>query len=59
MNHLFSSLALLCILCSALATADEKPNILFITVDDMSCDSVGVYGCKLKDTTPHMDKLAS
>ena len=36
-----------------------KPNILFITVDDMSCDSVGVYGCKLKGTTPHMDQLAA
>ncbi|MEO0413782.1 MAG: sulfatase-like hydrolase/transferase, partial [Verrucomicrobiota bacterium] len=39
--------------------AAEKPNILFITVDDMSCDSVGAYGCELKDTTPHMDKLAA
>ncbi len=39
------------------ASAD-RPNILFITVDDMSCDSVGVFGCKLKDTTPHMDRLA-
>jgi N-sulfoglucosamine sulfohydrolase len=36
----------------------SRPNILFITVDDMSCDSVGVYGCKLPDTTPNMDKLA-
>lgn len=36
-----------------------KPNLLIITTDDMSCDSVGVYGCKLKDTTPNMDKLAA
>ena len=35
-----------------------KPNVLIITTDDMSCDSVGVYGCKLPDTTPNMDKLA-
>ncbi len=34
------------------------PNILIITVDDMNCDSVGVYGCKLDHTTPHMDRLA-
>ena len=25
----------------------------------MSCDSVGVYGCKLPGTTPHMDRLAT
>ena len=34
-------------------------NLLLITVDDMSCDSVGVFGCKLKNTTPVMDRLAS
>jgi N-sulfoglucosamine sulfohydrolase len=37
----------------------SKPNILLITVDDMSCDSVGVFGCKLPNTTPTMDRLAS
>ncbi len=37
----------------------DRPNILFITVDDMSCDSVGVFGCELANTTPHIDKLAS
>ncbi len=35
------------------------PNILFITVDDMSCDSVGAFGCPLAGTTPHIDRLAS
>ncbi|MDZ4402497.1 sulfatase [Prosthecobacter sp.] len=35
-----------------------QPNLLIITTDDMSCDSVGVFGCTLKDTTPNMDKLA-
>jgi N-sulfoglucosamine sulfohydrolase len=40
--------------------AEEKPlNLLLITVDDMSCDSVGVYGCELEGTTPVMDRLAS
>lgn len=39
--------------------ATGRPNILFITVDDMNCDSMGAYGCKLPDTTPNMDKLAS
>jgi N-sulfoglucosamine sulfohydrolase len=36
-----------------------KPNLLIITVDDMSADSVGAFGCKLPDTTPHIDKLAA
>ncbi|MDP6524362.1 MAG: sulfatase [Kiritimatiellia bacterium] len=45
---------------SSVAQAQPKrTNILIITVDDMNCDSVGVYGCKLKDTTPQMDRLAS
>ena len=41
------------------ATAAEKLNLLLITTDDMSCDSVGAYGCKLPDTTPNMDRLAA
>lgn len=39
--------------------AAERQNLLIITMDDMSCDSVGVYGCKLPGTTPNMDRLAS
>ncbi len=41
------------------SSLSAKPNLLIITVDDMSCDSVGVYGCKLKDITPNMDRLAA
>lgn len=52
LRRLFSVL----LLCPALLSA--QPNLLIITTDDMSCDSVGVYGCKLKDTTPNMDRLA-
>lgn len=36
-----------------------KPNVLIITTDDMSCDSVGAFGCRLADTTPQMDRLAA
>jgi N-sulfoglucosamine sulfohydrolase len=51
---------LLCLSCFSTAhAAAARPNILLITVDDMSCDSVGVYGCKLPGTTPVMDRLAS
>jgi N-sulfoglucosamine sulfohydrolase len=46
-------------LCGFQTQAAERMNLLLITSDDMSCDSVGVYGCKLQDTTPHMDRLAA
>ena len=36
-----------------------RPNILIVTVDDMSCDSVGAFGCKLAGTTPNIDQLAA
>ncbi len=38
--------------------AAEKPNVLVITVDDMSADSLGVFGCKVADTSPNIDALA-
>src|SRR5688500_7218874 len=44
--------------CGSFAQAAPKPNVLIVTVDDMSCDSIGVFGCKLKDTTPNIDKLS-
>ncbi len=36
-----------------------KPNFLIITVDDMSCDSIGVFGARVPDTSPNVDHLAS
>src|SRR5437899_6612476 len=39
-------------------SAAERLNVLIITIDDMSADSVGVFGCKLAGTTPNMDQLA-
>ncbi|MCW0220348.1 MAG: sulfatase [Prosthecobacter sp.] len=57
MRVLFLTLALL-LTGLPIMQAVEKPNVLIITLDDMSCDSVGVYGCKLADTTPNMDALA-
>lgn len=35
-----------------------SPNILFITLDDMNWDSMGAYGSKVANITPHMDSLA-
>ncbi|TLX75634.1 sulfatase [Labilibacter sediminis] len=36
----------------------KRPNVLFITVDDMNWNSVGAFGCKIPDITPNVDELA-
>ncbi len=41
------------------APATHKLNLLIITVDDMSADSVGAFGCPLAGTTPAIDRLAA
>lgn len=57
MKSILHLLALFTLLCGV---ASAKPlNLLLITVDDMSADSMGVYGCPVPDTTPRMDKLAA
>jgi N-sulfoglucosamine sulfohydrolase len=38
--------------------AADPPNLLIITVDDMSADSLGVFGAELADTSPTIDRLA-
>ena len=60
-NYFFTFLCSLCLFFASNLNAEEKKplNLLLITVDDMSCDSVGVYGCELEGTTPVMDRLAS
>lgn len=40
------------------ATAQERPNILFIVGDDMGYGDVGFHGCK-DIPTPHLDALAA
>ncbi|NQZ56870.1 MAG: sulfatase [Lentisphaeraceae bacterium] len=50
---------LIFLLLSSLVGAAEKKNILLITVDDMNWDSIGAYGCKVKGTTPNIDRLAA
>ena len=42
-----------------IAAAQDRLNVLLITVDDMNCDSVGVFGCGVDDITPNIDRLAS
>jgi len=60
MNGFFRALLVVFILTagSSFASAAEKLNVLIITVDDMSADSIGAFGCKLADTTPNIDRLA-
>jgi N-sulfoglucosamine sulfohydrolase len=45
-------------LFTALTAAAERPNILFITMDDMNYDSIASYGCPIPDIAPHIDGLA-
>lgn len=51
--------SILLAIISASATTAEKPNILFLTVDDMNFDSIGAFGSEVKNSTPHIDKLAA
>ncbi len=44
---------------SLVVNAQEKPNILLITADDMNWDSVGLYNSTVADITPNIDRLAS
>ncbi|MDE2641447.1 MAG: sulfatase [Verrucomicrobiota bacterium] len=46
------------LLCLSLSLQAAPVNLLIITVDDMSADSVGAFGCKLPGTTPNIDRLA-
>jgi N-sulfoglucosamine sulfohydrolase len=39
--------------------APARPNLLFITADDMNYDSPGCYGSRTPDITPNIDNLAS
>jgi N-sulfoglucosamine sulfohydrolase len=38
--------------------AREMPNVLILTVDDMTYNSIGVFGCRIPGITPSIDKLA-
>ena len=50
----------LLLLISFLAGAKAKqPNIVLLSVDDMNCDSIGVFGCQVEGITPNIDALAA
>ncbi len=59
--HLFIVLviaAMTCVSCQETGGERAHPNILLITADDMSWNSVGVYQSTVAGTTPHIDRLA-
>ena len=61
MPRLFCLLLLslsLCVSSRSLSAAD-RPNVLLITLDDMNWDSVAVFGSKVPDISPNIDRLAS
>jgi len=41
------------------AKPPRKLNVLLITADDLNCNSVGAFGCKVPQITPNIDRLAS
>lgn len=55
---LFPFLLVFALPVSFVGAEDRKPNLLIITVDDMSADSLGVYGCALAETSPNIDAFA-
>ncbi len=63
-HRVATSFVLVALIFSSLLVGDrtvvaaEKPNVLIITVDDMSADSLGVFGCEMPDTSPNIDALA-
>ena len=46
------------LLLTAHLAAAGRANLLIITVDDLSADSLGAFDCKLAGTSPHIDRLA-
>ncbi len=51
------TLAFLLISCAPLVAAENKPNILFVLIDDQGWPTLGCYG-STKAPTPHLDALA-
>ncbi len=46
-------------LMATVGHAADRLNVLFITLDDMNWDSVGVFGSQVPGTTPNIDRLAN
>jgi N-sulfoglucosamine sulfohydrolase len=58
MNRRVTFSAISVLLLAMLVHAEGPPNVLIVTVDDMSADSLGVFGCELAGTSPNIDAFA-
>ncbi len=39
--------------------SENSPNIIIVSGDDLAYNSVGAFGCEVRDITPNIDKLAT
>jgi len=61
MNNMmrFAYLSILCFFLFACGQTPDQLNVLLITADDLNCNSLGAYGCKIDNITPNIDQLAT
>ena len=59
MHRFLTFLVIVLFIFSCSYSQANTPNLLVITVDDMNCDSVGVFDGVIPDLTPNMDQLAT
>ncbi len=52
-------LGTLCLRASAAMTANERPNILFIYLDDLGYGDISCYNPESKIQTPNFDRVAA
>ncbi len=58
--RIYITLSLCCLLAfTACDTKETLPNILIVSADDLAYNSVGAFGCKVRDISPNIDKLAT
>lgn len=57
---ILSILALSLAGCLSKGSKNElPPNIIIVSADDLNYNSLGVFGCEVKDISPNIDKLAT
>jgi arylsulfatase B len=57
-RHLLTAVIAALTLAGVSATAEQRPNVIFIVVDDLGYGELGCYGGK-DIPTPHIDSLAA
>ncbi|MEO0415078.1 MAG: sulfatase-like hydrolase/transferase, partial [Verrucomicrobiota bacterium] len=53
-----SKLLCLLLLIGCACSLKAQPNVVFLTMDDLSRSSLGIHGCTIPEITPHLDRLA-